>query len=89
VRVLARFTITKSGAVSPPAVNVPAHVPLELAVVSRAGRAHTAVLRIPGARPLTVPAHATAEQLVPALPNGAYALSLDGRPRAALHVRAG
>jgi hypothetical protein len=89
VRVLARFTILASGAVSPSAVTVPAHIPLELAVVSGAGRAHSAVLRIPGAKPLSVPAHGTAEQLIPALPAGTYALSLDGRPRAALHVRAG
>jgi hypothetical protein len=89
VRVLARFTILESGAVTPPVVTIPAHVALELAVVSRAGRPHAAVLHIPGAKQLTVPAHATAEQLIPALPTGTYVLSIDGRPRGALHVRAG
>jgi hypothetical protein len=88
VRVLARFTILQSGAVTPSTVNVPAHIALELAVVSHDGRAHTVVLHIPGARPLTVPAHGTAEQLIPALPAGAYPLSLDGRRRGTLRVRA-
>jgi hypothetical protein len=89
VRVLARFTLLESGAVTPQVVSVPSRIPLELAVVSRAGRTHFARLHIPGAKRLTVPAHGTAEQLIPALPNGSYPLDIDGRRRGALHVRAG
>jgi hypothetical protein len=89
VRVAARFTIVQSGALSPPAVTVPAQIPLELAVVSKDGRAHGVRLGIPGAKRLTVPANTLAEQLLPALPPGTYAVSIDGRPRATLRVRAG
>lgn len=86
VRLPARFTILPSGAVSPSAVAVRAHSPLELIVVSGDGRAHRALLHIPGAKQLRVPANGPAEQLVPALPAGTYPLSIDGRPRGALYV---
>ena len=88
VRLPARFTILASGRLSPPAVTVPAHVALELVVVSQSGRAHRALLHIPDARPLTVPPKGPAEQLIGALPAGTYPLSIDGRPRGTLRVRA-
>ena len=88
VRVLARFTILKGGAVSPSTATVPADVPIELAVVSRDGRAHRAVLHIPAEKELIVPAHGTAERLIPGLPVGTYALGIDGMPRGSVHARA-
>ena len=88
VRLPARFTILPSGRLSQPTVSVLAHIPLELIVVSRDGRAHRAELHIQAAHPLTVPANRPAEQLIPALPPGTYPLSIDGRRRGALRVRA-
>ena len=88
VRLPARFTILPSGRLSQPTVNVLAHIPLELILVSQDGRAHRAELHIPAARPLTVPANRPAEQLIPALPPGTYPVTIDGRRRGAVRVRA-
>ncbi len=70
-------------------MTVPAHIPLELIVVSQDGRAHRARLDTPASRSISVPPNGRAEQLLPALPSGTYRLSIDGKPRGALHVRAG
>jgi hypothetical protein len=89
VRLPAHFTILQSGAVSPAVVSVRGQIPLELIVVSQDGRAHRARLDTPASPPISVPANGRVEQLLPALPAGTYRLLIDGRPRAALHVRAG
>jgi hypothetical protein len=86
VRVLARFTVLRSGALSPPTVTVPAHIPIELVVIAADGRAHRALLHIPNPRPLAVPKSRPAEQLIPALPRGSYPLDIDGRRRGTLRV---
>ena len=89
VRLAARFTILPSGAVSPAVLTVRAQIPLELILVSRDGRGHRARLDIPASPPVAVPANGQVEQLLPALSAGTYRLIIDGRPRAALRVRAG
>jgi hypothetical protein len=89
VRLAARFTIRAGGAVSPAVVTVRAQIPLELIVVSRDGRGHRARLDTPASPPVSVPANGQVEQLLPALSAGTYRLVIDGRPRAALHARAG
>jgi hypothetical protein len=89
VRLAAPFTILDGGAVTPAVVTVRAQIPLELVVDSRDGRGHRARLDTPASPPIVVPAHGRAEQLLPALPAGSYRLIVDGRPRAALRVRAG
>jgi len=89
VRLAAPFTIQDGGAVSPAVLTVRAQIPLELIVVSRDGRAHRARLDTPASPPISVPANGRVEQLLPALGAGTYRLIVDGRPRAALHLRAG
>jgi hypothetical protein len=89
VRLAARFTIRVGGAVSPAVLTVRAQIPLELIVISRDGRGHRARLDTPASPPINVPANGQVEQLLPALAAGTYRLVIDGRPRAALHVRAG
>lgn len=84
MRLPARFTILASGRLSRPTVTVPAHIPLELIVLSRDGRIHRVLLHSPGARPLTVRPNGRDEQLIPALPAGTYPLSIDGRSEGAL-----
>ena len=88
VRLPARFTILPSGSLSPRTRIVPAHIALELIVVSQDRRAHRALLHIPAAQEITVPPQGRVEQLIPALPPGTYPLSIDGSPRGALRVRA-
>ncbi|HWE60038.1 MAG TPA: hypothetical protein VG228_10130, partial [Solirubrobacteraceae bacterium] len=80
------FNVLAGGSLSPPTVSVPAALPVELTVVSRDGRRHTAVLRSPSRHALSVPAGGRASLLVSGLKRGTYALELDGADRAALVV---
>lgn len=82
VRVPARFTILASGSVSPPTVTIPAHLPVELIVVSN-GEAHRITLRT---TTITVQAHAQAERLIDGLKAGRYPLKVDGAPKATLTI---
>jgi len=79
------FTVLPGG-VGPRTVSVPAALPVELTVLSRDGRPHTAVLRSPTPHALSVPAGGRASVLVSGLKAGTYALELDGADRAALVV---
>lgn len=82
----ALFTVTAGGALVPPTVSAPASLPVRLTVVSRDGRAHTAVLRSPVARTLHVPAGGRASVLITGLRPGTYALQLDGSTRGSLVI---
>jgi hypothetical protein len=82
VRVPARFTILPGGSVSPPTVTIPAHLPVELVVVSN-GATHRIAL---GSTKLTVRAHARAEALIDGLRTGSYPLNVDGAPKAVLTI---
>jgi hypothetical protein len=82
VRVPARFTILANGTVSPPTVTIPAHLPVELIVVSNGG-AHRTALRT---MTLTVPAHGQTEKLLDGLKTGSYPLVVDGAPKAVLTI---
>jgi hypothetical protein len=84
VRVPARFTILASGSVSPPTVAIPAHLPVELIVVSN-GQSHRITLRT---TTLTVRPHEQAEALIDGLRNGSYPLKVDGAPKAVLTIGA-
>jgi hypothetical protein len=84
VRVPARFTILASGSVSPPTVAIPAHLPVELIVVSNA-QPHRITLRT---TTLTVRAHAQAEALIDGLRIGSYPLKVDGATKAVLTIGA-
>ncbi len=77
------FTVAAGGAVSPPTVSVPAAVPVEVTVVSRDGRAHTAMLK---GHSLKVPAGGRASVLISGLAPGIYPLALDGTNRGALVI---
>ena len=85
-RIRAQFTIRRGGAVSPRQITVPAHIPVELSVVSHDGRAHRVLLRAPGARPFTVPAHGQASRRFNRLAAGVYTLAIDGAKKAALDI---
>jgi len=82
----ARFTILAGDKLRPPAVYAPAHIPIELIIVSGDGRSHRVVLHTPRLRSLTVAPHGRAEKLIPALRAGTYALYVDGKARGALHI---
>jgi len=84
VRVPARFTILASGSVAPPTVAIPAHLPVELIVVSN-GQPHRITLRT---TTLTVRPHAQAEALIDGLRSGTYPLKVDGAPKAVLTIGA-
>jgi hypothetical protein len=85
VRVPARFTILPGGAVSPPTVTIPAHLPVELIVVSN-GQPHRITLRTPRPTILTVRPHAQAEALIDGLRTGSYPVNVDGAPKAVLTI---
>ena len=85
-RIEAQFTIRARGAVTPPTITVPAHITVVLVVVSHDRRAHRVLLRAPGAKPLTVPAHGQAERRINRLGAGTYELDVDGARRAALSI---
>jgi hypothetical protein len=89
VRLPAIFKILPRDRLSPAAVYAPAHIPIELVLISRDGRAHRAVLHTPKPQRLTVAAGGRAEKLLPGLPAGTYRLDVDGRTRGALHVGVG
>lgn len=82
VRVPARFTILANGSVSPPTVTIPAHLPVELIVVSD-GSAHRIALRT---TTFNVGAHEQAEKLIDGLKAGSYPLKVDGAPKAVLTI---
>lgn len=82
VRVPARFTIAADGSISPATVTIPAHLPVELIVVSN-GQPHRISLRT---TTLTVKPHAQAEALIDGLKAGSYPLKVDGAPKAVLTI---
>jgi hypothetical protein len=82
VRVPARFTIAADGSVTPPTITVPAHLPVELIVVSN-GQPHRISLRT---TTLTVKPHAQAEALIDGLKAGSYPLKVDGAPKGVLTI---
>jgi hypothetical protein len=81
----ARFTILANGSVTPRTVTIPAHLPVELIVVSDGG-AHRVALRTPHPTTLTVPAHGQAEKLLDGFRVGSYALEVDGAAKAVLTI---
>jgi hypothetical protein len=85
VRVPARFTILTNGSVTPPTVTIPAHLPVELIVISNGGT-HRITLRTPHPATLTVHAHGQAEKLIAGLPAGSYPLLIDGAAKAVLTI---
>ncbi|HET6871258.1 MAG TPA: hypothetical protein VFH80_35425 [Solirubrobacteraceae bacterium] len=82
VRVPARFMILASGSVTPPTITIPAHLPVELIVISN-GQAHRIAL---GSTKLTVQPHAQAEALIDGLKAGSHPLKVDGAPKAVLTI---
>jgi hypothetical protein len=81
----ARFTILANGSVTPPTVTIPAHLPVELIVVSNGGT-HRITLRTPHPVTLTVSPHGQAEKLIDGLSAGSYPLRLDGAAKAVLTI---
>jgi hypothetical protein len=82
----AQFTIRRGGAVGPRQITVPAHIPVVLSVLSHDGRPHRVLLRAPGAKPFTVPAHGQASSRFNHLAAGTYALVIDGAKKATLDI---
>jgi hypothetical protein len=78
----ARFTITADGKITPPTVTIPAHLPVELIVVSN-GATHRIALRT---TTFTVNPHEQAEKLIDGLKTGSYPLQVDGAPKAVLTI---
>jgi hypothetical protein len=85
-RIPATYTIVSGGSLNPPTITAPAHIPVQLTVVSGDGRSHRVLLRTPKPRVLVVSAHGHATVLITALPLGRYALDVDGTPRGALVI---
>lgn len=82
VRVPARFRIAAAGSVTPPTVTIPAHLPVELIVVSNA-KTHRITFRT---TTFTVAPHQRAEKLIDGLKAGSYPLKVDGAPKATLTI---
>ncbi|MGO9889314.1 MAG: hypothetical protein ACLP0L_15560 [Solirubrobacteraceae bacterium] len=74
------------GSLSPPTITAPAHIPVQVTVVSGDGRSHRVLLQTPRPHALAVAAHGHATVLIADLPLGRYALDVDGTPRGALVI---
>jgi hypothetical protein len=74
------------GSLNPPTITAPAHIPVQVTVVSGDGRSHRVLLRVPRPQTLAVPAHGHATVLITHLPLGHYALDVDGTSRGALVI---
>ena len=85
-RIPATYTIVSGGTLNPPTITAPAHIPVQMTVVSGDGRSHEVVLRTEPPRALAVPAHGHATVLITGLPLGHYALDVDGKPLGALVI---
>jgi hypothetical protein len=85
-RIPATFILTSAGRLSPPVITAPAFLAVQLAVISRDGRAHHFVLRAPGTPMFTVPAHGRGSVLVRGLRAGHYALLMDGKVAGGLTI---
>lgn len=85
-RVPATFTISRSGAVSPPTVSAPAFLAISLRVVSGDGKRHQVRVLTLAPHVLNVPAGGRASMLIGGLKAGAYAVQVDGKPRAKLVI---
>jgi len=85
-RIPATFTIVPGGSLNPPTITAPAHIPVQLTVVSGDGRSHRVVLRTPTPHALAVPAHGHATVSITGLKVGHYALEVDGAVRGALVI---
>jgi hypothetical protein len=77
----ARFTIAADGSVTPATITIPAHLPVELIVVSD-GQPHRITLRTT----FSVGAHGQAEKLIDGLKAGSYPLKVDGAAKAVLTI---
>lgn len=77
------FKVSAGGSLTPRTISVPAALPVQLTVVSRDGRSHTAVLK---SHSLSVPAGGRASVLVSGLAPGTYALAIDGATRGSLVI---
>jgi hypothetical protein len=82
----ASFVIRSGGAVSPATVSAPAFLAVSVTVSSGDGSAHKVVVQTPTPHTLSVPAHGHASVLVPGLKAGAYAIIVDGKPKAILLI---
>jgi hypothetical protein len=85
-RLPATYTIEPGGSLNPPAVTAPAHIPVQLTVVSGDGRPHRVLLHTPVAHALAVPGHGRAAVFLRGLKLGRYALDVDGVARGALVI---
>ena len=85
-RIPATFTIVPGGGLNPPTITAPAHLPVQVTVISGDGRSHTVLLRTPTRYTLAVPAHGRATVLIADLKLGRYALDVDGTARGALVI---
>jgi hypothetical protein len=86
VRLPATFTVRPGGRLDPPTVSSPAFLAVEVTVISRDGRSHRVVVRVPSPRTLSVPAGGRASVLIGGLRQGRYGIDLDGAPRGALEI---
>ncbi len=85
-RIPATYTIMSGGTLNPPTITAPAHIPVQVTVVSGDGRSHEVVLRTEPPRALAVPAHGHATVLIAGLRVGRYTLDVDGKPRGGLAI---
>jgi hypothetical protein len=78
VRVPATFTVRSGGKLSPPQISLPAHLAVQVTVISGDGHPHRVVVMTPSPRTLSVPAGGRASVLVGGLKVGRYPIELDG-----------
>ena len=85
-RIPATYTIVSGGSLNPPTITAPAHIPVQVTVVSGDGRSHEVVLRTEPPRALAVPADGRATVLIAGLRVGRYTLDVDSKPRGGLAI---
>lgn len=78
VRVPATFTVRSGGKLTPPQISLPAHLAVQVTVVSGDGHAHRVVVMTPSPRTLSVSAGGRASVLIGGLKVGRYPIELDG-----------
>lgn len=87
-RLPATFTIRAGGLLLPGVVSAPKHTAIALLVISQDGLAHAFVLKAPHVRAGRVLPGRPVRLLLKGLPDGAYAVQVDGRVRGRLIIGA-
>jgi len=88
VRLPAKFTIRSGGALTPPVIAAPKHTEVALTIASGDGKLHTVVLDTPRRYRLVVHPGSPSKLVLRGVPNGTYAVLVDGARKGQLVIGA-